>query len=412
MVSEKQGVKHNDNPVNAPGARSVFFQPKLSISQPNDVYEQEADHMDDRVMRMAGTSLNSQSFFKPGAKILQRKCQACENEEKQVHRKANDGNEVQGSNELNSYIGSLSSSGQPIPQSSRSFFEPRFGHDFSKVRLHTDAVAAKSARSINALAYTTGNHIIFDQHQFSPQTHSGQRLLAHELTHVIQQTGDSDSIKLRSNNQGFIQRGEGGRDTSKDSSDSGSGEGSWLEAQLLCDYYGNKFWLSDREKDEQLFDRIYGHFSDQPDAQKHLGWYRYGKGANYNEDVFRLFSDNPSVRTRVAQQINTKVSATHKKDVIKDTNAGSAPIRQADYDKDNWVNANGNIDEVDWELTGEYKPHGLNEFKISIQDPYTWHPLEERPTQCLHEAMVRLQQAGAKDYLTVGSGWPIMLQLP
>jgi hypothetical protein len=76
-----------------------------------------------------------------------------------------------------------------MPDSSRKFFEPRFGHDFSNVKLHTDPDAAESAQSINALAYTSGNNIVFNTGQYSPGSESGKKLMAHELTHVVQQGG-------------------------------------------------------------------------------------------------------------------------------------------------------------------------------------------------------------------------------
>jgi len=81
----------------------------------------------------------------------------------------------------------LSSPGQPLDAQTRSFFEPRFGHDFSKVRVHTDHKAVESARSVHARAYTLGSHIAFDHDQYCPATLHGRNLLAHELTHVVQQ---------------------------------------------------------------------------------------------------------------------------------------------------------------------------------------------------------------------------------
>ena len=81
----------------------------------------------------------------------------------------------------------LRSSGQPLDSTTRAMMEPRFGHDFSHVRVHTDARAAESARAVNANAYTVGKHMVFDAGQYAPMTHSGQQLLAHELTHVMQQ---------------------------------------------------------------------------------------------------------------------------------------------------------------------------------------------------------------------------------
>ncbi|CAN5180822.1 hypothetical protein BH09BAC6_BH09BAC6_30940 [soil metagenome] len=194
----KQQHTDQNGPVHSPGCKVPFFQPKLTINQPNDVYEQEADHMADKVMRMADPAAVQPGFFKPATNAVQRKCQACEEEEKHVHRKESNSAEVH-SNELGNYVNSLGSSGQAMPESSRKFFEPRFGHDFSNVRLHTDSVAAKSAQSINALAYTTGNNIVFNSGQYSPESHSGKRLMAHELTHVVQQnSGVSPKLIQRS----------------------------------------------------------------------------------------------------------------------------------------------------------------------------------------------------------------------
>ncbi|RMD63745.1 DUF4157 domain-containing protein, partial [Candidatus Parcubacteria bacterium] len=83
--------------------------------------------------------------------------------------------------------GALRSPGQPLDASTRDFMEMRFGHNFSYVRVHTDAQAANSAQEVNALAYTVGRDIFFGEGQYSPGISSGQRLLAHELTHVVQQ---------------------------------------------------------------------------------------------------------------------------------------------------------------------------------------------------------------------------------
>lgn len=81
----------------------------------------------------------------------------------------------------------ISSPGQPLDKSTRTFMESRFGHDFSRVRVHTDGKASDSARSVDALAYTVGSHIAFAKDRFSPSTGAGKQLLAHELMHVVQQ---------------------------------------------------------------------------------------------------------------------------------------------------------------------------------------------------------------------------------
>jgi hypothetical protein len=77
--------------------------------------------------------------------------------------------------------------GEPLDAGARAFFEPRFGHDFSKVRVHDDPAAARSAEAVNANAYTVGSEVVFGTGRYAPASHEGQRLLAHELAHVVQQ---------------------------------------------------------------------------------------------------------------------------------------------------------------------------------------------------------------------------------
>lgn len=81
----------------------------------------------------------------------------------------------------------LGAPGAPLDAATRAFMEPRFGRDFSDVRVHHDGEAARSAAGVNALAYTVGRHVVFGEGQFNPASASGARLLAHELTHVLQQ---------------------------------------------------------------------------------------------------------------------------------------------------------------------------------------------------------------------------------
>ena len=86
-----------------------------------------------------------------------------------------------------SAIASIRGEGQPLPASERTFFEPRFGTDFGQVRIHIGSDAAASAQAVNARAYTLGHEIVFSRNQFAPETDKGKRLIAHELSHVIQQ---------------------------------------------------------------------------------------------------------------------------------------------------------------------------------------------------------------------------------
>ena len=91
----------------------------------------------------------------------------------------------------------LRSPGQPLDRSTRAFMEPRFGHDFSRVRVHTNAKAAESAQAVGALAYTVGQDIVFRSGQFDPTTEEGKRVLAHELTHTVQQRNVSPGMQTK-----------------------------------------------------------------------------------------------------------------------------------------------------------------------------------------------------------------------
>lgn len=92
----------------------------------------------------------------------------------------------------------LQTQGQPISGRTRAFMETRFQHDFSQVRVHTGSTAAESAQAVNALAYTVGRDIVFGADQYSPHTASGALLLAHELTHVVQQANAAPSASSKS----------------------------------------------------------------------------------------------------------------------------------------------------------------------------------------------------------------------
>lgn len=87
-----------------------------------------------------------------------------------------------------------SAGGQPLDTATRAFMEPRFGQDFSQVRVHTDEQATRSAQAVNALAYTVGRDVVFGQGLYHPETSEGRRLLAHELTHVVQQNRDQTQL--------------------------------------------------------------------------------------------------------------------------------------------------------------------------------------------------------------------------
>lgn len=140
------------------------------------------------------------SLSEMGGHILQRKCACgkntagggacgkCANREMRVQRRAAREGEYFDASAAGSVNDALRSIGRPLDSVTRSFMESRFGHDFSGVRIHTDALAQKSARDVNALAYTLGRDIAFGAGQYAPASVEGRRLIAHELAHVVQQS--------------------------------------------------------------------------------------------------------------------------------------------------------------------------------------------------------------------------------
>jgi hypothetical protein len=169
--------------------QSHYIQAKLQVSKPGDPYEQEADRVADKVMRMPDSQVN------PRATVVQ--------------GKAAEGGGNQVSQGVQSQIESFRGGGQPLLESTRAYFEPRFGRDFGGVRIHDGTQAAEAARSINAQAFTVGRDVAFATGQYSPETSPGKRLLAHELTHVIQQNGETPSWLHSARQEPTIQRQTG-----------------------------------------------------------------------------------------------------------------------------------------------------------------------------------------------------------
>ena len=182
-----------------------MLQAKLTVSEPGDIYEQEADRLADQVMRMPAPALSG-SLSSHAGHGLQRAC-ACGGESAGECAECKDKREggVQRAAEgaaTTRYAPpvvheALRSHGHPLDHLTRSFMETRFGHDFGGVRVHTDAKAAESARAVNALAYTVGQHTVFAPGRYEPTSFSGRTLLAHELAHVVQQTGDLAPVVAR-----------------------------------------------------------------------------------------------------------------------------------------------------------------------------------------------------------------------
>ena len=169
--------EHRPAFVRATPSVQLTMQPKLAIGSVNDSLEREADCIADQVTRTPDLG----SCDSSRRQSIDRKCDSCNKEDPQTQ------NETVPDKSLETVDDVLRSPGQPLDGSARAYFEPRFGQDFSGVRVHADANASTSAKLISASAYTVGSHIVFDASQWSPSSGLGRRLLAHELAHTIQQ---------------------------------------------------------------------------------------------------------------------------------------------------------------------------------------------------------------------------------
>jgi hypothetical protein len=180
----------------APASKPQEARSGLRIGAPNDAFEREADRVAEEIAT-GGRLQWSLSTMRPGAP-LQRKCdcggtgdcEECKDKKKAaLQRRAADPARVPVVPRIVHEV--LRSPGRPLDHGPRVFFESRFGHDFSKVRIHTDRKAAESAEAVKAFAYAAGSHVVFAHGQYSPADGRGRHLLAHELAHVVQQRSDA-----------------------------------------------------------------------------------------------------------------------------------------------------------------------------------------------------------------------------
>ena len=198
-VVNKESVISNASETQKNGPRSSWtsstgnpttplLQTKLSVGAVDDPLEKEADETADRVMRM------------PDHSFIQRKCQECEKEEKLQRKPANDDVTpvIQTKSDSSpavaestaSSIESSTGKGSPLDQDTHAFMSSRFNSDFSGVNIHTNSEAVQWNQDLGARAFTMGSDIYFNQGQYHPYAEDGKRLLAHELTHVLQQKGN------------------------------------------------------------------------------------------------------------------------------------------------------------------------------------------------------------------------------
>lgn len=194
----------------------VTIQPKLAINTSGDSYEQEADHVAEQVMHISVPQLQRACACGGSCSGCQTKQTGQEHQPLQTKRV---GSSDAGQSAAPPIVHeALASPGQPLDPAIRAFMEPRFGHDFSKVRVHTDERAQMSAMTIGAHAYTVGNDIVFGVGRFDSNGAEGRRLLAHELTHVVQQTAGQGHTTLsrQAADSGLLQRKDDAKAKPKD----------------------------------------------------------------------------------------------------------------------------------------------------------------------------------------------------
>lgn len=189
-------------------ATEHFFQPAPVITQPSAINRkcEECEQEDKKVQRAADKKEEDKTLQRMTDKKeedkLQRQPEKKEEEKLMKKGEEKEEDKIQKKEAGNhtstpvtsSYISSLNSKGTPLPKQSQQFFGSRMGYDFSNVKVHTDQEAARSAKEVNAKAYTAGEHIVFNEGQYDTNSAEGKKLMAHELAHVAQ---NNNSYRLQ-----------------------------------------------------------------------------------------------------------------------------------------------------------------------------------------------------------------------
>lgn len=194
-----QGVQRmlNNGQLTAPQQPTTFIQTKLSVGAADDMYEREADSVAQQVVHGAGPDTAQREEMPEEEMALKRmdiqREEMPEEEEMALKRDVIQRQGLEGSfdvgGDLEDQITSQKGSGESLSGDNRDFFESRFGYDFGNVNIHTDASSDNMNQSLQAKAFTTGSDIFFREGEYNPGSDSGKELLAHELTHVVQQGG-------------------------------------------------------------------------------------------------------------------------------------------------------------------------------------------------------------------------------
>lgn len=374
------------------------LQAKLTVNAPNDHFEREADDVADQVMQSSRETRKVEQLALrwPTQGVLRRACSPLAASPTRVGP-----DESPHTSPGSSVETVLSQPGQPLDADIRAFFEPRFGYDFSGVRVHADPPAAASSLALKARAYTVGQNIVFASAAYAPRTEAGRRLLAHELTHVVQQSASPFSTPaLQRQSQATVF-------TPGDIHDH-QPSGKWSEVQknpnsgpaenAVCSIF---------EPDTVMDIAMVKEFGDKPIARKHLDWYlEDGGGKNFKEDanLKAMLQSDSGVQKVIAAQLPSSASSGG-------TTSGHVRIDQTDYQGQDFRFAFGNIDRMDFEAD-----HSLGTVHVWFQDRYEFHPVypfykqfptdtvggKPRQTNCVHAAAVELKAGNAADFWMIG----------
>ncbi|MFA5241069.1 MAG: DUF4157 domain-containing protein [Sulfuricella sp.] len=357
-------------------------QAKLRVSQPGDAAEREADTIANAITAT------------PGA-MVQLKCSACEEEEKREIRRKGSSPES-AAPAAGEDVVSVLGPGQPLDAVARDFFEPRFGMAFRAVRVHTGAAAAESARALNARAYTLGKDIVFGAGEYQAQTEEGKHLLAHELTHVVQQQGGDAAIMRQASAPPGPEASFPATVFTPGISHDHLPTGKWADVQkdssaftpmgFACSFYSPAKVLS-LARDHEM--------SDWPLAQKHLDHFLTGGGVDLPVDIADIVRRDVGVQGAIAGAMTSSPLS------------GSLKIEQYHYDVEDFQYALGAIDILQYEVDSA---SGM--VHVWFKDRYEFHPSGygysalpgdfKRDTNCVHAAAVEMKSSGAADYWMVG----------
>lgn len=313
---------------------------------------------------------------------------------------------AQGSSALQVAVDAVTRAGHPLDAGVRNAFEPRFGASFENVCVHSDAEAAAAADSVGARAYTVANHIVFAAGEYQPQSSSGQRTIAHELAHVVQQDGAARLMQRQSGAPATPTAPAAPGVTFHPGVNHGHApSGRWAEVQKnpKSGFWENRVCANFPPSTVAGL-AISHEFSDKPLGLEHLNWYLgNGGGKNFDEDanLARMLLTDKGVQALLAGLIPT---AAPPGGVF----TGWVKVEQANYQIQDFRYAFGAIDRLDFEA--DYASGTLH---CWFQDRYEWHPVYPglytamsgdvaRETNCVHAALVELKSGGAADYWMQG----------